>query len=516
MKLRPFLTLLLILTFVSKVGAVDGVIDEVLGDSSESSTRLETGGDTENTLSWPAIPGESLNDIARAFYPKSSTMRRLFVRQTIKLNPGLEPALKPSRIFEEPTLLTIPSLKTLSKSKQARNAQRKKTKRQQLKMSFSMDKAISKIPALLQQEYESLLSKNAFLKAELERLHQKINDLQTQLSNLKLVFDKTLSLPENQASQTSNTSKSPMQTAGLADTQTQTQIQPKVQPEIKPVTNASPARKTFKNLNETSTNAVKTAAQQVKPLTQPTVITSDTSEDSSAPSSLLNYVLLVGSVLLALLALSAFLARRSRQRALTHFKQSIPLMDDTITDYGGQWQDTEQGSEYTVEHEPQASTKNFMNTEMRNDQAKASSTLEEAKLLMTMNRTQDAIDHLKLSIETHPKTSINHWLYLLEIYRKLNAKEDFETYAQSLHRTFNVMTPVWYETNVAIVVPQHLEEFPHIIDKLDAVWPSDLAKVYLESLITDNRDGERAGFSKAVLDEILMLIALLESRQDFD
>ena len=164
MKLRLFLILLFALICVSKVGAIDGVMDEVLGENTVNS-RLETGVDTENTLSWPAIPGESLNDIEKAFYPKSNTMRRLFVRQTLKLNTDIKPALHPSRIFEEPTLLTIPSLKSLSKSKQARHTQRAKTKHQQLKMSFSMDKAISKIPALLQQEYESLLSKNAFLKA---------------------------------------------------------------------------------------------------------------------------------------------------------------------------------------------------------------------------------------------------------------------------------------------------------------------------------------------------------------
>ena len=76
------------------------------------------------------------------------------------------------------------------------------------------------------------------------------------------------------------------------------------------------------------------------------------------------------------------------------------------------------------------------------------------------------------------------------------------------------MTPVWYETEISIVVPQSLEEFPHIIEKLCSVWPGELATVYLRGLITDDRGGDRAGFGKAVLNEILILIAVLYNRKD--
>jgi hypothetical protein len=104
----------------------------------------------------------------------------------------------------------------------------------------------------------------------------------------------------------------------------------------------------------------------------------------------------------------------------------------------------------------------------------------------------------------------------LEIFRKLNLKEEFEQYATNLHLTFNVMTPVWYETEMAIYVLESLEEFPHIMEKLYSVWPGDLATVYLRNLITDNRGGERTGFGKTVLSEILLLIELLDVRKDFN
>ena len=518
LKLKLFLSLLTVLTFVGNVSAAADLIND---SPIQNASR-----DTENTLSWPAIPGENLSDMAYAFYPKNREMRRLFVARTLQLNPTIAPKLKASMEFEEPTLITIPTLKSLSKSRQAIRATKIANPNSQLNMSLNLNTAASEIPALLLQEYELLLSKNTFLKAELERLHEKINALQAKLSSLKLVFDKTLTLPND-----TNTANN-LDTTNLA-------LEVNL-PQTPAVKESLPAKKTFKNLDENSTNAVNSVAKQVKPFTQQSpesalvnpLIPSEKTEESS---NLLNYILWAVFGFSALFALGVYLFKQYRWRKLREFSESVPMMDDTLSDFGGKWQDTDLGvengaekipeqAEYIVEHQSVLNNSlpanNFMNTQMRNEQAKATSSLEEAKLLVSVSRTKDAIDHLKSTIETQPKTSINHWLYLLEIFRKLHLKEDFESYAQSLHHTFNVMTPVWYETNVAnnaaIIVPQQLEDFAHIMLKLETVWPSDLAKVYLHSLLTDNRDGERVGFSKAVMDEILMLIALLDTRKDFD
>lgn len=88
-----------------------------------------------------------------------------------------------------------------------------------------------------------------------------------------------------------------------------------------------------------------------------------------------------------------------------------------------------------------------------------------------------------------------------------------------MHISFNVMKLVWYDGNASItdaqiIVPQHLEDFTHIMDKLDPVWPSELSRAYLESFITDKLDGERAVFSHAVIEEILLLLDLLDARKE--
>jgi hypothetical protein len=242
-----------------------------------------------------------------------------------------------------------------------------------------------------------------------------------------------------------------------------------------------------------------------------------------AVSSLFNQAnIIIVLALLTLLTLSALALKKYRQRMFTNFSAAIPTMDDTLQDFGGHWQDEGKATDQQALQEMEQIIQNteaktaLPNTVAKTIQPTADATLVEAKQLMSINRSQDAIAHLKLSIESNPKTSINHWLYLLEICRKLNLKEEFEKFAAGLKANFNVTTHAWDDSIAPATLPQHLEEFPNIMEKLYPMWPSDQAKDYLRSLITDSRDGERAGFGKAVLSEILLLIALLDTRKDFN
>lgn len=399
-----------------------------------------------NSMTWPLLPGESLNDVARLFYPKNKTMQQKFVFKTLRLSAAIRPNFNPSERFETPVSLIVPTLKSLSVRTYPIKPGRKKSDSQNLKMSYK----IEQIPAKLMQDYDLLLSKNAFLKEELARLNDKLIFLQARLNELKQALDKTLN---------------------------------------------QPAKKVFMNLDHPASDAPQTATAE-KPATS--------SLFDGFNSNLIKMVL--GLILLA--GLSAYLLKKYRQYMAAKVSLTATKMPPTMADMGGHWQNTRVEAEYeTAQATPLA--KAAKETESRLD-----STLEEARLLMSINRTSDAIAHLKLTIEAHPKASIHHWLYLLEIFRKLNLQQDFEHYAIGLHETFNVMTPIWHETEIAMVVAQSLEEFPHIMEKLYSTWPGDAAVVYLRDLISDNRGGERTGFGQAVLSEILLLIALLDVRKD--
>lgn len=264
--------------------------------------------------------------------------------------------------------------------------------------------------------------------------------------------------------------------------------------------NNTAVKQAFKNLN-----------RDVAPSEMVTNIVAK--QDSNSILSYLNMDWVKAILILGLLGiLGAFLIKKYREHMFAKMDFITTEMQtsaqENMGDSSGNLKPNSVDTAKTPEAKLQAQAAKDLETRL-------DSTLTEAKLLMSINRHQDAIAHLKLTIESQPKATINHWLYLLEIFRKLNLKADFEVYAKGLHDTYNVMTPVWYETEIPIVVPQSLEEFPHIIEKLCSVWAGDFATMYLRGLITDNRGGERSGFGRAVLDEILMLIALLDIRKSF-
>jgi hypothetical protein len=453
LKLNLILVFLLALVFNSKVAV------------SEDALILDSGLANTDSMTWPMLPGENLNDVARLFYPKNKAMQQRFILKTQRLSTEVQPNLKASDSFVTPTLLVIPTLKSLSNKTRAIKSAHKKSNVQKLKMSYD----IEQIPARLMQEYELLLSKNAFLKAELARLNEKLVLLQAKLNELKLTLDKTLDLSNSKSSNSNQQNNNAPIDSHLA-------------------------KKAFKNLDKFSDKPKLTTPES-----------SGISLLDSLNTDLLKIALAFG----LLLVLSAYLLKKYRERMLSNLSFVATKMQATVNEVSGFIQNRIETKQETPEAAQVAQAAKAVSERL-------DATLQEAKMLMTINRSSDAIAHLKMTIETQPKASISHWLYLLEIFRKLNLKEEFEQYATNLHLTFNVMTPVWYETEMAIYVLESLEEFPHIMEKLYSVWPGDLATVYLRNLITDNRGGERTGFGKTVLSEILLLIELLDVRKDFN
>ena len=450
--------------------------------SADDVLQLDTGLDaheTASSMTWPMLPGESVNDVARLFYPKNSAMQQQFVTKTLRLNAEIQ--LNPKQRLEAPTLLLIPTLKSLSKNASKAS---KKQNNKSLKMSYGLKRVIQLAPEKLLQEYEELVSKNAFLKEQLVKLNEKIVFLEAKLGELKLIFDKTLTLPN----------------AGLAVAidAAPTQVPVVISPAVEPTANQQAAKKVFKNLNK------KAPAQAAEPAK---VAPAETAFFDSLNIDLVKAILVAAALLLG-----AFGLKKYRERMFAKLSFAATKMQNTVTDFSGYFEKTKLPKE---EVSPEVVQQQQAAKEV---ETRLSATLEEAKLLMSVNRGTDAIAHLKMTIESQPKASINHWLYLLEVFRKLNLKDEFEAYAERMHETFNVMTPVWYEkeaaVNTVMIVPQSLEEFPHIMEQLYGVWPGELASVYLRSLITDNRGGERAGFGKSVVGEILFLIELLDSYKD--
>ena len=511
MKLKLILVCMFVLT----------ISGSVLAESSDSlalDSDLQTVQDSNN-MTWPMLPGENLNDVARLFYPKNVVMQRLFVSKTLRLNTAKQAKLSATGRFKEPTLLQVPTLKSLSKSAQIRQSATQKPRTNRLQITTDFESLLNKVPAKFKEEYEFWVSKNELLKQQLAILKQKIVFLETKLNNLTLIWEKTLTQPTgastainadttNIGADITSADKTPtnINASNAAANESVSDATNSANNSVAPtsaVATASTDKKVFKNLNAST-----------KP--KPSAL-APAAEATQQSNGLFDYLSTdLAKIVLALGAsaiLAAFLLKKYRERMFEKMSFVATSMQatiqETIVDFGGYLKPKLPQPEDTLEAKQQAHA-------AKEVEARLDSTLSEAKLLMSINRHQDAIAHLKLTIESQPKASINHWLYLLEIFRKLNLKDDFEAYAKGLHDIYNVMTPVWYEMEISIVVPQSLEEFPHIIEKLCSVWPGELATVYLRGLITDNRGGDRTGFGKAVLNEILLLVAMLDIRKDLN
>lgn len=440
------------------------VMAEIASDVASSSPPEAT--------TWPMLPGESLNQLAALFYPGNKPMQRHFVAKTLELSHEINPALDPASVFAQPGTLIIPELKTLSRQAPPFKAHRSKSGKATpvLHLSYQLKDA-AKFAATPEMDaaYESLSRRNVALQDELQRLNQRFVDLQASLQQMQA-------------------------TAMALMNQTVRSLAPiSVQP-------ASPAT--------VPVAPPSAASASVKvPTATPVPVTPLVKGGQAASLPIWNNILVQFLVLLAglILALYAwFWVRKRLARKLeeaTNEQMAAMRKNAFNPNNAPLFMATDSGA---LNH----ADSGMLSVE------EIESVVEEARIFVSMDRANEAITLLLSYIETQPKGSVQPWVYLLDIYRSQNKKNEYIELSKRFHHTFNVMRPQWEETKVAMVVATSLEQFPHIIPHLVAAWTAGEAMQYLEDLLEDNRDGERAGFALEVLQEIMLLQGILEIRDE--
>jgi hypothetical protein len=433
-----------------------------------------------DAIVWPMLPGESLNQLAALFYPGNKAMQRRFVAKSIELSRDLDPAIQPNTVFSQPGTLLIPELKSLSSHAPPFKAH---SGAQHLRMSYHIaDMAKALVTPEMQAEYETLQQRNEFLKLELDKLQQRLARMQENLAGLETAV---LAFIEAKP-------VAPMQARSAAPV-----VQPIVaKPIVVPPIEAQPVKAI---LVANPVRALPIQASQ-KPA-QKHMLVGEESIESAWIRTLIQFVMIVVGLILAVAAWFWV-----RKRLFTQIKD---VTNDQINAIGRNSSFSDISNSFDL-------TKSGI-FEKEQDSAllieEFDSVVEEAKILISMDRPAQAISVLLDHIGAEPKTSLHAWLYLLDIYRSQNQKEEFIALAKRLHTAFNVMTPQWEETRAAMVVANSIEEFPHIVSQLTEAWTSGNAGEYLASLLEDNREGERAGFSLEVLQEIMLLQGVWELRQ---
>lgn len=138
--------------------------------------------------------------------------------------------------------------------------------------------------------------------------------------------------------------------------------------------------------------------------------------------------------------------------------------------------------------------------------------IELADVLISMGIAGGAAQALVERIQANPRQALSHWLKLLEVYRHNGKRAEFEHAVEEIRATFNVYPGSWNASrNIRPRPKTSLESYPHIAMQLKKLWPSPTCVDYLLSLLADNRDGKRIGFPVVVVEEIILLLAVLRS-----
>jgi hypothetical protein len=161
-----------------------------------------------------------------------------------------------------------------------------------------------------------------------------------------------------------------------------------------------------------------------------------------------------------------------------------------------------------IEFEPPTPEPAAQQESMPSDPAEAA--IELANIMTAMGLAQSAAQTLVDHIRENPRQSLGQWLKLLEIHRLNGNRTEFEKYANEVRQHFNVQPDEWAANSGKNRAS--LEDYPHIRSQIIRLWRRPEAAQLLQALLLDNREGTRAGFPQPVAEEILLLLAMTNSR----
>ncbi|CAG0976620.1 hypothetical protein MTYP_01524 [Methylophilaceae bacterium] len=404
----------------------------------------------EAALSWPLLPGESVQQLARLFYPKNTFMQAHFVSSTLQLNRDIQPGLGANSISEVPRTILIPELKQLS-SANRHSRTPPSNNADGLGITQMNAGSIKIVTDQMWVEYQALVDNNTAIVTDLEKLHVKTSGLERALAELK---------------------------AGTNAWQGKSDATTKPEPhKFRKTTTSGPISST-----------------------------------TPAPSerSIFNGWAIYLALALLLALPGFFIARhwrRQRQAEAIDFNTILPVPFTDIPP-------TEQiAPAIAPDLAPVEPAEHHQGTDATIQEEKILVNTGKPAEATPLLKISEAVPLLKIIIETDPKGSLSPWLSLLEIYRKQEQKDEFNQLSAQMHQAFNVMAPLWDDVESSMVIPKTLEEFPHLIEQLETAWQDGSAGQFLDRLLFDNRDGEREGFSLEVLQEITLLQDILNLKK---
>ncbi len=143
-------------------------------------------------------------------------------------------------------------------------------------------------------------------------------------------------------------------------------------------------------------------------------------------------------------------------------------------------------------------------TENTNDE----NILENADVFIEHGRPMLAIQLLQNHLSDFPSESPKIWLKLLSLIAKDGTEAEYEQTVAECKQFFNIKMPSYAEANTND--NSSIEDYPHILARLEGMWGSQYAVGFLNDLIYNQQSQPREGFSRGTFDELFFLKQVAE------
>jgi hypothetical protein len=134
----------------------------------------------------------------------------------------------------------------------------------------------------------------------------------------------------------------------------------------------------------------------------------------------------------------------------------------------------------------------------------------QAELLITLHNYDEAINLLARHIRETEKPAPRAWLMLFEMFALTDRREQYNNLAKGFRILFNAQVPSWDE-QASGSRSKTLEDYGKVMEKVQRLWGMPTCRAFLESLLYDDRGGNRQGFMLAAYSDILFLLDLIDA-----
>ncbi len=194
----------------------------------------------------------------------------------------------------------------------------------------------------------------------------------------------------------------------------------------------------------------------------------------------------------------------AQQAAISSYLASLNVAEDDLNDVAASTTLTKKEKKGA----PESTFNLFSSREGQTIQIEeVSDAMQEAEFWLSINDPQRSIEIVEPLCTDDNQTTPVMWLFLLDLYRTVGDEANYNKLRLRFKNKFNTHI-LEFNEKIDTDNIKYLEDYEHLISKCCAFWGTNYIVPFLESLLIDDREGERVGFELPVYQDILMLLAI--------